>query len=154
MSEISAVKSWAAPDDAVKKLQFAHTETVKRQNGLELVVSGKLDRNEIGYLDSLASNFSSFAEYQKETSATLERLREIQKINSENISHNKVHLSHLKSAVDCNSTKITTLTPKAETRALAKEISKHEELMKSFCQSGTVSSVSETNDIDCMNNND
>jgi hypothetical protein len=65
-ADTAATRAWAASDDVVGKIQSAHTETVRRLNGVESMVACKLDRSEMGYLEGLANNFESFSQFQQE----------------------------------------------------------------------------------------
>lgn len=138
---VGQTRQWAAPNDLVSKLQAAHTETVRRLNGVEQLTSCKLDRSEVAYLEGLANNFESFGKFQKEVLASIDVIDHLTKTHTSDIADNKSLADALKRTTDSLCLKLTTLTPKAETRAIAKELEKQHLIMKRLCDIETVHNV-------------
>ncbi len=131
-SELGSLREWSAGKDSVLRLHNAHSETVKRVTGMETLLSCKLDRSEISYLEGLASNFESFSKYQVATNNVLDTIQANVRRNAERIAENKSAVDQLKVSSDAIISRLHTLAPKAETRSLAKELQRLDEIMKTL----------------------
>lgn len=138
---VSETRSWAASNDIMTKIQSAHTETVRRLNGVEAMVACKLDRSEVGYLEGLANNFESFGAFQKEVRSSIGDLDNLSAEHARLLAESNSRMDALKTATDSAFSKLTMVTTKTETRALAKELEKQQHIMKNFCDVKDVANV-------------
>lgn len=136
-----ATRHWAAPNDTLTKVQQAHTETVRRLNAVELLTACKMDRTEVAYLEGLANNFENFGMFQTAVTTSIGGLEQIANAHTNQIAESKACTDALKVANEAVLKKLTTLTPKTETRALAIELERHCETMKRFCDTDRVDNV-------------
>lgn len=136
------IKEWAAPIDMVKKMQSSQTETVRRLNGVESLLSCKLDRSEIGYLEGLANNFEAYSEFQKEVQVSLNGLNKTVNDHRDRIAESKAKIDQLRNISESTALKITSLAPKTETRAILREFEAQREAMNRFCDKDRVDDVS------------
>lgn len=140
-ADMDAMRAWAASDEIMRKMQLAQTETVRRLNGMESIVACKLDRSEVAYLESLANNFESFAEFQKSVCSSLDILDGTSAKLANQLAETKLATEALRLVADNTCLKLSMMTTKSETRALAKELERQQEIMKGFCVLDTVDDV-------------
>ena len=141
-SELGGLREWAAGKDSVQRLHNAHNETVKRVTGMETLLSCKLDRSEISYLEGLALNFESFSRYQVATNEILDAIQTNVRRNCERVAENKSSVDQLKLSSDAIISRLHTLAPKAETRSLAKELKRLDEIVRTLSGQEPVAAVS------------
>lgn len=133
-ADLQALREYAAPMTLVSRLERTQEGANLRLGGVESLLACKVDRSEVSQLESLQSRLGMYDSFKDATLAQLSRHEQSLEDLSARVATNTVHLEAADKAQDTVRAELLKLTPRADTRALAREL---EAISKSLHQFST-----------------
>jgi archaellum component FlaC len=108
---------------------------------VETLVACKVDRVDLARLEQLASDLETYRDFKMRADAELERLRATTASQKEQLALHSESMLTLKEECQRLASRVLTLSPKTESRALARELERQSEQIKELCSASAFQEV-------------
>jgi chromosome segregation ATPase len=140
-ASLEDLREWAAPLESLRRLQVASADTAQRLNGVETLVACKVDRADLARLEELASELETYRDFKIRADAESVQLRAATASHKELLASQDESMLAMKEECQRLASRILTLSPKTESRALARELERQGEAMKDLCSASDFQEV-------------
>ena len=152
--DITNLKVWATPLSLTMQIQQGHKDTLLRINGIEQILSSKIDKSELYHLQSLSTTLETYSTFKEHTVSLLSQLETNHQLLQKDFDHLSSVLSSLQNDTKSIDFHLSKLAPKKEIRVLVKELDLIKSKLNSFALNSSVLEVWSNSVINILVNTD